>query len=312
MPEFQLTTPVAFIIFNRPDTTERVFAEIARARPPKLLVVGDGPRANREGEDAKVAATRAIIERVDWPCEVLTNFSETNLGCKVRVSSGLDWVFEQVPEAIILEDDCLPHPTFFRFCQELLERYRDDQRIGMISGTNCQFGISRTGDSYYFSRYNHIWGWASWRRAWANYDVEAKIWPLMRNGGWLKLITNSKREQAFWTGNFNLVFQGKIDTWDYQWVLTSMAQGKLSITPDTNLISNIGFGPSATHTFGESIFSNMKTSQVLYPLQHPVIFLPNELADHHMARMQYMSPTLMRKLLSSFLFLRKIYKNLFK
>ena len=149
MSDFQLKTPVAFIIFNRPDTTERVFAEIVKAKPPKLLVVGDGPRANREGDAAKVAAARAITKRVDWPCEVLTNFSEVNLGCKVRVSSGLDWVFEQVPEAIILEDDCLPHQTFFRFCEELLERYRDDQRIGMISGDNFQFGHTINDDSYF-------------------------------------------------------------------------------------------------------------------------------------------------------------------
>src|SRR5512139_3287315 len=176
MSDWQLKTPVAFIIFNRPDTAERVFAEIAKARPPKLLVVADGPRANRSGEAEKCAATRAIIDRVDWDCEVLTNFSDTNLGCKNRVSSGIDWVFEQVPEAIILEDDCLPHPTFFRFCEELLERYRDDERIGMISGDNFQLGQKRTDASYYFSRYNHIWGWASWRRAWRHYDREASAW----------------------------------------------------------------------------------------------------------------------------------------
>lgn len=161
MPEFQLTTPVAFIIFNRPDTTEKVFAEIAKAKPPKLLVIGDGPRVSRQGEAEKVAAARSIIQCVDWDCEVQTNFSDVNLGCKRRVSSGIDWVFEQVEEAIILEDDCLPDPTFFRFCEELLARYRHDQRIGMISGDNFQFGSRRNDDSYYFSKYVHIWGWAT-------------------------------------------------------------------------------------------------------------------------------------------------------
>lgn len=184
MTDFKLTTPVAFIIFNRPDTTERVFAEIAKAKPQKLLVVGDGARANRNVEVAKVAACRAIIERVDWPCEVLTNFSEINLGCKVRVSSGLDWVFEQVEEAIILEDDCLPDPTFFRFCQEMLARYRDDQRIGMISGDNLQFGRRQNDESYYFTKYVHIWGWATWRDRWRDsYDVNLKKWPSIRDQG---------------------------------------------------------------------------------------------------------------------------------
>src|SRR5665648_587346 len=169
MSNFQLKTPVAFIIFNRPETTRRVFAEIAKARPTKLLVIADGPRATHPDDAEKCAVVRAIIDGVDWDCEVLKNYSDVNLGCKRRVSSGLDWVFDTVEEAIILEDDCLPHPTFFRFCEEMLAKYRDDKRIAMISGDNFQFGKKRTEYSYYFSRYTHIWGWASWRRAWDNY-----------------------------------------------------------------------------------------------------------------------------------------------
>jgi hypothetical protein len=289
MSEFQLTTPVAFIIFNRPDTTERVFAEIARARPPKLLVVGDGPRANRPGEAEKVAACRAIIDRVDWPCEVLTNYSEANLGCKVRVSSGLDWVFEQVPEAIILEDDCLPHPTFFRFCQELLERYRDDERIGMISGNNFQFGQSVTQDSYYFSKYTHIWGWATWRRAWSGYDVQANIWPKFQRAGWLKQVSANAGEEAHWREAFQSVYDSRMDTWDYQWTLRCFAQGQISVMPNVNLISNIGFGENATHTFGDSIYANMPISEVVFPLIHPEIFRPNANADAYTANSNFKS-----------------------
>ena len=183
MLNFQLSTPVAFIIFNRPDTTARVFAEIAKARPPKLLVVGDGPRANRDGEADRVAEARAIIKNVDWPCEVLTNFSTPNLGCKKRVSSGIDWIFEQVEEAIILEDDCLPDPSFFQFCEEMLARYRHDDRIAMISGDNFLFGQVPVPESYYFSRYCHIWGWASWRRAWKDYDVNIPALAAIRTDG---------------------------------------------------------------------------------------------------------------------------------
>ncbi len=281
MPDFQLTTPVAFIIFNRPDTTERVFAEIAKAKPPKLLVVGDGARISREGEAAKVAATRAIIDRVDWPCEVLTNFSETNLGCKQRVSSGLDWVFEQVEEAIILEDDCLPHPTFFRFCQELLEKYRDDQRVGMISGDNFQFGQTRNHDSYYFSKHVHIWGWATWRDKWQHsYDVELKKWPLVREGNWLQDMLGGRAKVRKWTKIFEDVYSGKIDTWDYQWVFANLVQGRVNVMPNVNLISNIGFGRAdATHTLEQSDVADIPTCSMIFPLAHPCLIVANQVAD---------------------------------
>ncbi|CAN4275606.1 GT4_BshA-like domain containing protein [Methylophilaceae bacterium] len=270
MPDFQLTTTVAFIIFNRPDTTERVFAEIAKAKPPKLLVVGDGARVNREGEAAKVAATRAIIDRVDWPCEVLTNFSEVNLGCKIRVSSGLDWVFEQVDEAIILEDDCLPHPTFFRFCQELLEKYRDDQRVGMISGDNFQFGHRLNDDSYYFSNFNHIWGWASWRSRWQHdYDVTMKDWPKIYDEGRMGDWFCTKAEKDYFAETFEKVHQGKIDTWDYQWNFASRLNGRIAVMPNINMISNIGFGDDATHTTGGSGLADMAVEEMVFPLKHP-------------------------------------------
>jgi hypothetical protein len=297
MYEFKLETPVAFIIFNRPDTTERVFAAIAKAKPAKLLVVADGARENRVGEAEKVTATRAIINRVDWDCEVLTNYSDVNLGCKRRVSSGIDWVFEQVEEAIILEDDCLPDPTFFRFCQELLERYRYDQRIGMISGDNFQFGKVRTDSSYYFSKYPHIWGWATWRRAWKNYDVQTSIWPEFVSGGWLKNYTCRLNENSYWGNIFQAVHDGKIDTWDYQWVLTLWTQGMISIIPHYNLISNIGFGVDATHTQSSSIYENMKVNSLSFPLQHPNIYLPHLKADEFTSNSMF-SNSRIRKLLT--------------
>jgi hypothetical protein len=310
MSEFQLTTPVAFIIFNRPDTTERVFAEIARARPPKLLVVGDGPRANRPGEAKKVAACRAIIDRVDWPCEVLTNYSEANLGCKVRVSSGLDWVFEQVPEAIILEDDCLPHPTFFRFCQELLERYRDDERIGMISGDNYLFDRTEINSSYYFTKYSNIWGWASWRRAWTKYDVTLRHWPEFLQSRGFENFNMSRSEVAFWTDVFSKTFQDEIDTWDYQWVFTNFINNRVSINPAVNLISNIGFGVGATHTTGDSIYANMKTLPVDFPMMHPNFLSVNYDADRVVANGSYIKHSIIersyRKIIRE---LKKIFKS---
>jgi len=291
MSSFQLTTPVAFIIFNRPDTTERVFAEIAKARPKQLLVVGDGPRADRPGEDDRVSATRQIIERVDWDCEVLTNFSETNLGCKQRVSSGIDWVFKQVEEAIILEDDCLPSPSFFRFCQELLERYRYDRRIGLISGDNFQFGNRRSNDSYYFSKYVHIWGWATWRDRWSgSYDVSLEKWPLTLDEGWLADMFGDKSEARYWRGIFDKVYRGEIDTWDYQWVFANWAEGWMSVTPSVNLISNIGFGGDATHTQQGSIFADMNIEEVHFPLVHPQFMLRNTEADFFTRQVMFSRP----------------------
>lgn len=278
--EFRLTTPVAFLVFNRPDTTRMVFEEIRRARPPKLLVVADGPRADKAGEAEKCETVRGIIDSVDWPCEILKNYSKVNLGCKVRVSSGIDWVFEQVDEAIILEDDCLPHPTFFRFCEELLIKYRHDMRIGMISGNNFQFGRKRTNYSYYFSRHFHIWGWATWARAWKNYDVDMKLWPEISNGNWLKDIFKSRKDIKLWDNIFCSVYDNKINTWDFQWTFSCLINNTLSILPNVNLVSNIGFNAESTHTLQETSFSNMNTEQMYFPFIEPSFVIADSEADN--------------------------------
>lgn len=291
MTSFTLTTPVAFIIFNRPDTTAKVFNEIAKARPSKLLVVADGPRANRVGEAERVAATRAIIEKVDWPCEVLCNFSDINLGCKARVASGLDWVFAQVPEAIILEDDCLPDPSFFRFCQELLEYYRQDKRVGMISGDNFQCERWYISDSYYFSKYFHIWGWATWRDRWQEtYDVSMASWPAVREEGRLKELLGSRKEAKFWTTIFDKVYSGKIDTWDYQWAYGNWVHNRVGLLPTVNLISNIGFGSDATHTVRASHLANIPTNPLRFPLNHPSELIKNSKADEFTRNNWFMRP----------------------
>lgn len=294
MSNFKLTTPVAFIIFNRPDTTERVFAEIAKAKPAKLLVVADGARQNKTGEVGKVAATREIIERVDWDCEVITNYSDVNLGCRVRVSSGIDWIFEQVEEAIILEDDCLPDPSFFQFCQEMLEHYRKDLRIGAISGTNLQLGHKRGEYSYFFSKYMHIWGWATWRDRWLNsYDVELKKWPEVRDHELLQLKFYNQKERSYWYGIFQSTYRGDIDTWDYQWFFANWLESRISVVPNVNLISNLGFGMDATHTLhSSSLYSDMPTSPIKFPLHNPDYFLTNYEADTFNASKIYSTKSL--------------------
>ena len=282
-----MITPVAFIIFNRPAETARVFAAIAAARPQRLLIVADGPRPNREGEAELCAATRAVVSRVDWPCEVQTNFAATNLGCKERVSSGLTWVFEQCEEAIIIEDDCLPHPTFFRYCAELLAHYRDDKRVAMISGGNFLHGQQRAPDSYYFSLYGHIWGWASWRDRWAGYDVGMPRWQELRRTDWLDKLLQDKWAARGWRGEFDAVAEGRLNTWDHQWRFAWWAAGQYAIAPSRNLISNLGFGEAATHT-GDLAFAatmaNLPTQAMEFPLRHPAQITLDRAAESYIFR----------------------------
>ena len=286
----ELTTPVVFLIFNRPDTTARVFEAIRQAKPPKLLVVADGARADHPGEAEQCAATRAIINQVDWECEVLTNYSDANLGCRKRVSSGLDWVFEQVEEAIILEDDCLPHSSFFQYCQELLEKYRDDELIMMISGNNFQFGSKRTEYDYYFSRYGHCWGWASWRRAWTKYDDSMQSWSELKNSNWLDGILQNEQAVAYWSRIFQGVCDG-FNTWDYIWLFTLWANNGLTILPHVNLVSNIGFGSGTHTTMNNSPFANMPVASMNFPLKHPVIIQRNAGADDFTEQTQFSGAT---------------------
>ncbi len=277
---FQLITPVILLIFNRPEKTERVFASIRAAKPSQLLIVADGPRETHPEDTQKCAATRAIVEQVDWECRVERNYSEINLGCKFRVSSGLDWVFSKVETAIILEDDCLPHPTFFRFCETLLEYYQRDERVMVISGNNFISNHQRSKSSYYFSRYINFWGWATWRRAWCHYDVEMCNWPSIREQNWLKDLLQDKRAVSYWSKIFDLTYQELIDTWDYQWVFTCWCQSGLSIVPNVNLVSNIGFGQESTHTSIDSKnASAIPASEMIFPLNHPTFFIADTRAD---------------------------------
>ncbi|MGB5631833.1 MAG: glycosyltransferase family 2 protein [Waterburya sp.] len=278
----QLKTPIVFFVFNRPDVTKIVFEAIRQAKPTVMYVIADGARTNKIGEAGKCEAVHKVIEGVDWDCKVITNYSEINLGCKKRISSGLDWVFEQVESAIILEDDCLPDPSFFRYCDELLEYYHYDSRVMSIGGLNPQLNKKITDYSYYFSRYPHIWGWATWKRAWQFYDVDMKLWSKISNHQFLENIFTEPRTIKYWTQIFQATYQGDIDTWDYQWIFTCLMQGGFSIIPNRNLVSNLGFGIDATHTVNSgnsSPYSNMNTEEMVFPLRHPTFMLRSLPAD---------------------------------
>ena len=280
--------PIIFLIFNRPQMTDRVFARIREAQPSQLFVVADGPRADRADDKEKCEKTRKIVESVDWDCEVFRNFSDINLGCKARVASGISWAFERVDRAIVLEDDCLPDSTFFQFCSELLEYYRDDERIMAISGDNFQFGRKRTKDSYYFSRYPHCWGWATWKRAWRYYDVDMKLWPQAKQENRLKGILYSRTAIGYWHNAFQKTYDGSVDTWDRAWTLTCWLQNGLCILPNANLVSNIGFTAEGTHlTYEHSPFSCMPTEEMSFPLRHPSMILRNAQADEFTQSYQF-------------------------
>lgn len=279
---FKLTTPVALIIFNRPEYTFKVFEVIAKAKPSKLLICSDGARQDRVGEAEKVNLARSIVSMIDWDCEVLTNFSSINLGCKYGPAKGIDWVFEQVEEAIILEDDCLPSLSFFRFCQELLDFYRKDRRVAMIAGSNLlPSSFKRDKESYFFSRHTFCWGWATWRDRWVGtFDVEIKNWPIHRDTDLFDRIHGSKKRAASWRIGFDYLYQNKMDAWDYQWLYANWLEDRLTIVPVNNLVSNIGFGIEATHTFNSSDrLSNAPRVEIEFPLMHQNEVACNEIAD---------------------------------
>lgn len=271
--------PVAYIVFNRPRHTERTFAAIRAARPSRLFVIADGPRAGNAADAERVAAVRDIVSVVDWPCQVERVYSEQNLGCKLRPSSGIDHVFSRVERAIILEDDCLPHPDFFAFCDALLDRYDNDPRVYAITGQNYQRGVTRGDGSYYFSRYNHVWGWATWRRAWRAYDGGLSFWPEFRRSEAWRRLNPDPVERRYWTRIFDRVHAKQYETaWDYPWTASVWHAGGLTATPNVNLVSNIGFGPDATHTLAAADL-NGAAAEPLGELQHPASVERDAAAD---------------------------------
>ena len=277
-----LTTPVLFLIFNRPDTTQRVFDEIKKAKPSQLFVSADGPREGKAGEAARCQAARDVIKQVDWECEVHTNFRENNVGLKIAVSSGIDWFFEHVEEGIILEDDCLPSQSFFWFCQELLDKYHDDKRIMQISGSNFLFGKKVTEASYYFAKLNDIWGWATWKRAWKYYDVTMRTFPGFKEQNQLENYIDDPEIRAwlmsYFEQDFNAVGSEK-GLWSSQWSYAMCAQNGLTIVPSVNLVVHIGFSDEATHTRDSfKLYSTVERHEITRIMDPPFI-LPNQEAD---------------------------------
>lgn len=276
-----INTAVLLLIFNRPNTSIKVFEKICQAKPLKLYIAGDGPRVGKVGDKEKVNKARAIVNKINWPCEVKTLFSEKNLGCKKGVSSAITWFFNQEEKGIILEDDCVPCLDFFNFCQNSLDYYSKDNKIFAINGSNFQNNKWRGEASYYFSKYFHCWGWATWKRSWKNYDGDIKFWPKWSNSkAWSDFIPD-KIERRYWKKIFDLVYAGKIDSWAYPMLASMWFKNKIVINPNVNLVSNIGFGEDATHTKKANNQESFIQTQSLGKIIHPKLIEINYDADKY-------------------------------
>ena len=295
--------PVALFVFNRPDLTARVFEVVRAAKPPLLFVSADGPRPNRPDDERLCRETREVVQSIDWPCEVHWNLREVNLGCGPAMSQGISWVFENVDRAVILEDDCVPDPTFFPFCDELLERYQDDARVMQIAGSNLNAPPAVfAGASYSFASFPLIWGWATWRRAWTHYDVEMGSWPTFRDSGMLAGLHARPNRRAQLRRQWNDIHAGN-GTWDHQWQYTVMSQHGLSVYPSTNLVSNAGFRADATQTIGAGAMAEIPVRALDLPLVHPPLVAHNPRLERFIERLVLRAigtaVTILRKVLPS-------------
>ena len=273
-----MDTAVGFFIFNRLDTTKEVFEQIRIAKPSRLYLISDGPRKTREGEAETVAEVRGYVEsHIDWDCKVTKNYADSNMGCKKRMASGITWLLQNEEQAIILEDDCKPTQDFFRFMEEMLDKYKDDERVMMVSGYMLLKHV-HIKDSYTFSEFATIWGWATWRRAWDHYDIRISDWEQVKKRGELKRkFTTLGYIKA--VKDFDSVYYNRKDTWDIQWFYTLVKERGLNIVPAVNMVENLGFGrEDATHTTGETD-QDFTTHPMEFPLRHPETVALDEAYD---------------------------------
>ncbi len=278
------TPPILFLIFNRPEQTNTVFQSIKKAQPKRLFVAADGPRTERSGEDGLCELARSVVKDVDWNCDVQTLFRDSNLGCEIAVSQAITWFFQNVESGVVLEDDCLPNPSFFPFCDELLDRFRASEEVGVITGDNFQWGKKFGEASYYFSKFSHCWGWATWRRAWDLYDHS--ISEALRSDD--EIIANfacTSKEMAYWKKVFSSLREKQLNTWDYSWKRSLWNAKLLTATPQVNLVTNIGFGSDASHTQSEMVVPGLHS--VKFPLVHPELIQQNIQADARVARKHF-------------------------
>lgn len=291
-----LHTAVLFIVFSRPETTRRVFESIRRARPARLYVAADGARADRPGEAERCALVRKIATEVDWDCEVRTLFQDRNLGCGLGPMTAISWFFEHETEGIIVEDDCLPSQSFFPFCSEILERYRDDTRVMSVAGNNLEAPADREEDySYTFSSITYCWGWATWRRAWKLQDFEMTKYTEIDQKDYLTYRYDSHYERDYFQYAFSKMHTGdeslsRKTIWDYQWQFSCMVNSGLIVVPNRNLVTNLGFGEGATNTVNPTASGHdLPLEDIEFPLRHPEFVMINTVRDDRTFKLMHTS-----------------------
>lgn len=302
-----LYTPVLLILYNRLSTTQRVFDQIKKVRPRKLYIACDGFKNNKEGDQEKVSAVRQwVLSSIDWECQIETRFAEENQGCKYGPANAISWIFDNEEEAIILEDDIVADESFFWYCQDMLERYKNDTRIMLVSGHKGVWDFPIDED-YFFTAYNPIWGWATWRRAWERFDDKMKQWPHIKKDRTLKYIYG-KNAAISLTDNFEATYIGKLDAWDYPWLFSQILNSGLAILPKYNLIENVGYGEDATHSEGKAPDFHVRPLEL--PLKPVENIIRNWEYDWAYSK-QYLKPRKVRRVLRKFIpksILRKWYQ----
>lgn len=284
-----IQTPVLVNVFNRPAETERLLKCLQTVKPAKVYFSADAPRENCPEDEKLCAQVKEIVDtHINWNALVEKNYAKKNLGLRKRMSSAISWSLELSDRVIILEDDCIPDPTFFKFCEELLEYHKENPRVGAITGNNFQSDDFSCDYSYYFSRYPHCWGWATWRRAWAFYDDEMSQWPDVACTVWLKKMFPNKFEALYWNQIFNDTFHCKINSWAYRWLFSFWMKEMLCATPKRNLVMNIGVGNFATNTKKAITSAHFKCTRFMdFPIQHPIILERNSMADDYVQRSHF-------------------------
>lgn len=285
-------TAILFIIFNRPDSTKKVFEAIAQAKPSRLYIAADAPRSGNLTDAANCQAARAVTENINWPCDVKRLYQEKNLGCSFGPRAAFNWFFAQEKEGIILEDDCVPHPDFFMFAATMLDKYRDNKKIISINGSNLGYQV-KDGNSYTFSRFMNMWGWATWADRAEAIDYSLHQWRDVKHPVWF--LYKKMRQHIFdtdinwykyWQHKFDLTIQSPtVSWWDWQWIWHQTLHGQLSIVPAVNLVSNIGFNANATHTQqADNPAANIISQPMAQPLKHPSSVQPDFKYEEHFVK----------------------------
>jgi len=284
-----MKTAVTLIFFNRPEKTRKCFDAIREAKPPSLVLFSDGPRPDRPGEKEKILALREEIRSsVDWECEVVELFPDSNLGCGRGPAHAITETFARFEEAIILEDDCIAHPSFFVFCEELLERFRDDKRVMSISGQRYMGVPQRRDADYFFSRYHYTCGWATWRRAWKHFDPHISAFEAALGEDWLRDVFDWPKMFRIWRRRFEWVRDFRDPSiWDFQWYFACFLNGGLSVSPHRNLVENIGFDHEATHITDTNRFPVAPMEGMTLPVRHPGFVLRDRKADRAIEKIYF-------------------------